>query len=173
VLQSRDVSNGIPEVRTATAADLEALRCIYNEGIEDRIATLESDPKSREEMEEWWDQHRDRYTVLVATREERVIGWASLNRFSHRCAHADIADLSVYVGRKWRNRGIGTHLLSDLIKEAKKQRFHKVVLHALDHNAHGKRLYQRAGFIKVGVFRQHGRLDGRFVDVIAMELLLQ
>jgi phosphinothricin acetyltransferase len=160
-------------VRRATGADLETLRRIYNEGIEDRIATLEADPKSREEIAEWWAQHSDRHSVLVAADGKQVVGWASLNRFSHRCAHSDIADLSVYVTRPYRGMAIGSRLLFDLIGEAREQGFAKIVLHALDFNEHGKRLYRKVGFAEVGVFKRHGQLDGRFVDVIAMELLLQ
>lgn len=160
-------------VRRASDADVEALRRIYNQGIEDRIATLDVDPKTREGIAEWWEQHTGRFAVLVAVVKEHVVGWASLNRFSHRCAHADIADLSVYVARDFRGKGIGSNLLHALIQEATECGFHKVVLHALNLNEHGKRLYRKVGFVEVGVFKRHGRIDDRFVDVVAMELLLQ
>jgi len=156
-------------VRPATLDDLESIRRIYNEGVEDRVATLDSDPKSSEEIAQWWSAHRGRFKVLVATEGQRVIGWASLNPFSHRCAHADVADLSVYVARERRGKGVGYALLQRLIADAGPCGFHKIVLHALDSNVHGKRLYRKAGFAEVGVFKEHGRLDGRYVDVVAME----
>ncbi len=159
-------------VRPATLDDLESIRRIYNEGIEDRIATLDFDPKSAEEIAQWWAAHSGRFEVLVATAEERVTGWASLNPFSHRCAHADVADLSVYVARERRGKGIGYALLQRLIADAGALDFHKIVLHALDLNEYGKHLYRKAGFVEVGVFKEHGRLEGRYVDVIAMEHLL-
>lgn len=124
-------------------------------------------------MDDWWSQHRDRYGVLVATESAQVIGWAALNPFSHRCAHTDVADLSVYVARSHRGRGIGYGLLARLTQLAKEHGFHKIVLHALNGNEHGKALYRKAGFVEVGVFREHGQLDGRFVDIVAMELLLR
>lgn len=157
--------------RAASAADLEAIRTIYNQGIDDRIATLDTDPKSPDDIAAWWSQHDDRYAVLVALEEGTVVGWASLNRFSHRCAHSAIADLSVYVARPQRGKGIGKTLLGDLERRARGS-FHKIVLHALNANAAGKRLYASLGFREVGVFREHGRLDGAFVDVVAMEKLL-
>ena len=103
---------------------------------------------------------------------DAVVGWASLNRFSHRCAHDAIADLSVYVARSQRGRGFGKSLLEALEVVARTGNFHKVVLHALDENEAGRRLYRSAGFAEVGVFRDHGLLDGRYVDVVAMEKLL-
>ncbi len=160
-------------VRRAAGDDVEAIRRIYNEGVEDRVATLESDPKSREEMTRWWIEHDERYVVLVATESDGIVGWASLNRFSQRCAHADIADLSVYVARRHRGRGVGYALLARLAGEAIQGGFHKIVLHALNTNESGKRLYRKSGFVEVGVFKEHGVVGGQYVDVIAMERLLR
>lgn len=159
-------------VRTASAADLEAVRRIYNEGIEDGVATLEVDPKNSEDIAAWWAEHQERFPVLVATDGAAVVGWAFLNRFSHRCAHAAIADLSVYVARSHRGRGIGHALLGALEQHARRHGFRKIVLHALNGNEHGKRVYRKCGIMEVGVFREHGVLDGEFVDVVAMEKLL-
>ncbi len=160
-------------LRRATPRDLDAILQIYNEGIEDRLATLEVDSKTLGEIEDWWALHDERYAVVVAEIGDTVVGWASLNRFSHRCAHGAIADLSVYVARAQRGCGFGKSLLETLEVEARKGKFHKIVLHALQENEAGKRLYRRSGFAEVGVFREHGMLDGRYVDVVAMEKLLE
>jgi L-amino acid N-acyltransferase YncA len=165
------VSDSI-SIRRATGGDLEAIRTIYNQGIEDPIATLDVDPKSLEDIAKWWEQHDQRFGILVATEANRVVGWASLNRFSHRCAHSAIADLSVYVAREHRSKGIGFSLLAKLESAAIEGGIRKIVLHALNSNGSGKRLYHRAGFVEVGVFKEHGLLNGRYVDVVAMEKLL-
>jgi L-amino acid N-acyltransferase YncA len=159
-------------VRVANADDLEAIRRIYNEGIEDRVATLDTEPKSAAEIADWWADHTGRFPVVVACEHGDVAGWASLNRFSHRCAHAGVADLSVYVARDHRGRGLGSALVTALDADAKSRGFHKIVLHALDQNEQGKGLYRKCGFSEVGVLREHSMLDGRYVDVIVMEKLL-
>lgn len=158
-------------VRRASSDDLDALCRIYNEGIEDRLATLDGALKSRDDIAGWWSEH-DGFPVLVAVAEDGIVGWASLNRFSHRCAHSDVADLSVYVARPNRGAGVGFALLRALETEAVRSGFHKIVLHAVIENVAGKRLYAKSGFREVGVFAQHGRLDGRRVDVVAMEKIL-
>ncbi|MGA7569892.1 MAG: arsinothricin resistance N-acetyltransferase ArsN1 family A [Candidatus Aquilonibacter sp.] len=160
-------------IRRACGRDLSAIRDIYNEGIEDRVATLETDLRSLGDIADWWSRHDERYAVLVCIHDDEVVGWASLNAFSHRCAHAAIADLSVYVARAHRGRGIGSSLLTALAPIALAGGFHKIVLHALNENEHGKRLYRKSGFVEVGVFNEHGKLDGRYVDVVAMEKLLR
>ena len=163
-----------PVVRSATVADLESIRRIYNEGIEDRIATLDEEPKTVEDMAAWWQDRQGRYAVLIAEdRAGSAVGWASLNPYSHRCAYRGVADLSIYVSRDVRGNGIGSVLLGALERRAKEAEFHKVVLFALTSNAHGLALYRKFGFREVGVFKEQGRLGGGFVDVIAMEKILK
>jgi L-amino acid N-acyltransferase YncA len=159
-------------IRVATHDDLDRIRAIYNAGIEDRVATLDQKAKSRDDIQAWWAEHDARYAIIVAQVAAQVVGFASLNRFSAREAHAGIADLSIYVDRAWRCQGVGREVLSALRSVAASQGFHKIVLHALNSNEAGKSLYRRCGFREVGVFRRHGRLDGQFVDVVPMELLL-
>jgi L-amino acid N-acyltransferase YncA/protein-tyrosine-phosphatase len=160
-------------VRSATAADLDAIGRIYNEGIEDRIATLDEDPKTADDMAAWWSAHRERFAVLVAeNRSGGIVGWASLNPYSHRCAYAGVADLSVYVARDARGTGVGSLLLRALEKTAKAHDFHKIVLFTFTFNAGGQGLYRKLGYREVGTFREMGKLDGKFVDVMAMEKTL-
>jgi phosphinothricin acetyltransferase len=160
-------------VRSAAAGDLDAIRRIYNEGIADRIATLDEEPKTAADIAAWWSAHADPYAALVAEDESNaVLGWASLNPYSHRCAYRGVADLSVYVGRDARGTGVGSALLAVLEKRAKQNAFHKIVLFALAANAGARALYRKFGYRDVGVFRDQGKLDGAFVDVIAMEKIL-
>lgn len=157
-------------VRPARDTDLSAIQYIYNQGIEDRIATLDTEPKSAAEIASWWSEHDDRYAVLVATEDESVVAWASLNPFSHRCAHAAIADLSIYVERSHRGRGLGLLMMPMLEEQARKAAFQKIVLHT--YNEIAKQLYRRCGYREVGVFEKHGIVDERYIDVTAMEKLL-
>ena len=159
--------------RAATLADLSAITRIYNQGIEDRIATLELDPKSEAEVSDWLFADRSgRYEVLVAEADDGVVGWASLRPYSHRCAYAGVADLSIYVERDARGRGVGEQLLASLEERARANDFHKIVLFALRLNDAGRRLYAKRGFREVGVLEQQGTMDGSFVDVLIMEKIL-
>ena len=162
-----------PRVRSATAADLDAIGRIYNEGIEDRIATLDEDPKTAGDMASWWSSHQGRFAVLVAEDASGTIaGWVSLNPYSNRCAYAGVADLSIYVARAARGTGVGSVLLRALEKAAKANDFRKIVLFTFTFNAGGQGLYRKLGYREVGVFHEMGKLDGKFVDVMAMEKTL-
>jgi len=160
------------EIRPAAAEDGEAIARIYNQGIEDRVATLETELRTADERREWLAAHGERYPVLVAERDGQVIAWGSLNRFNPRPAYDHVADFSIYVERAERGRGIGRVLLGRLIEEARRIGFHKMVLAAFPTNGGGMRLYESMGFTRVGIYREQGRLDGQWVDVIVMEQIL-
>ena len=159
-------------IRLAVPADLSAILAIYNQGIEDRTATLETDLKDRAYIERWFSDRKPRYSVLVADDDGHTVGWAALNPYSHRCAYDAVADLSIYVRRDRRGTGVGTRLLQALDAAAKRNDFRKIVLFALADNTAGHRLYEKCGYREVGIFREQGVLDGRRIDVLIMERLL-
>jgi phosphinothricin acetyltransferase len=159
-------------IRPAEPADAEAIAVIYNQGIEDRLATLETQTRSTEERRGWLAARGPRHPVLVGEVNGRVIGWSSLNSFNPRPAYDHVADISVYVERGWRGRGVGRRLLEALIGCGRELDYHKLVLAAFPFNAAGVSLYGRVGFTEVGVYREQGRLDGKWVDVVVMEKLL-
>jgi phosphinothricin acetyltransferase len=110
---------------------------------------------------------------LVAEARGQIIGWSSLNSFNPRRAYDHVADLSVYVERSWRGRGAGRVLLERLIELGRGLHFHKLVLACFPTNKAGVALYERMGFAAVGIYREQGLLDGRWVDVLVMERLFE
>jgi phosphinothricin acetyltransferase len=163
---------GEVSVRAATAEDATAICTIYNQGIEDRIATLETQLRTPEERRQWMAARTARHPVVVAVSGGQVVGWGSLNSFNPRPAYDHVVDLSVYVERAWRGRGVGRVLLTHLLDRARRLGYHKMVLATFPYNAAGLALYRRMGFSEVGVYREQGQLDGRWVDVLIMERLL-
>src|SRR5215208_4372244 len=153
-------------VRPANPADVSEITRIYNEGIRDRLATLETEERTPEERVAWLEARDERHPVLVAERAGTVAGWGSLNVFNPRLAYAHVADFSIYVGREARGAGIGKVLLAALIARARELGYHKLVLAAFPHNEAGMRLYTRFGFREAGVYREQGLLDGHWVDVV-------
>src|ERR671918_1154100 len=136
-------------VRPASAADVPDITRIYNEGIRDRLATLETEERTPAERLAWLEARGERHPVLVAEREGAIAGWGSLNSFNPRPAYMHVADFSIYVGREARGAGIGRALLAALIERARELGYHKLVLAAFPQNEAGMRLYARFGFREV------------------------
>jgi phosphinothricin acetyltransferase len=159
-------------LRPARAGDAEAVCLIYNQGIEDRVATLETELRTPEERREWLAARDPRHPVIVAESEDAIAGWGSLNVFNARPAYRHVADFSVYVERAWRGKGVGHRLLERLIELARAIGYHKMVLSTFPTNEGGVKLYERLGFSRVGVYHEQGMLDGHWVDTLIMEKLL-
>lgn len=164
-------------IRAAAAGDAPAICLIYNQGIEDRIATLETELRTPEERRQWLAARGPRHPVFVAEAAEdgrapTVVGWGSLNVYNPRDAYRHVADFSVYVERDWRGRGVGRRLLAHLIDRARALDYHKLMLSTFPFNESGVALYEKMGFTRIGVFHEMGQLDGRWVDTLIMEKLL-
>jgi L-amino acid N-acyltransferase YncA len=160
-------------IREAAIEDADAIARIYNEGIEDRCATLETELRSADERTEWLRRRGPRHPVVVAVDDGGVVlGWGSLNQFNPRPAYDHVVDFSLYVSRDQRGGGVGSALLGAVESRARALGYHKMVLAAFPSNAAGMRLYERRGFTTVGVYHEQGRLDGRWVDVVLMEKIL-
>ena len=162
-------------IRPATETDATAICQIYNQGIEDRLATLETELRTADERRQWLKGRGPRHPVIVVEAGSDApapIAWASLNVFNARDAYRFVADISVYVERQWRGKGAGRVLLTRLIELGREHGYHKLVLSAFPFNPGGMALYDKLGFRTVGVYKEQGRLDGAWVDTIIMERLL-
>jgi len=160
-------------IRKAEHKDLSSILAIYNQGIEDGMATLEEEAKDSAYMENWFVQHQGRYAALVAENDEGVIvGWAAINPFHSRCAYKGVGELSVYVHRTHRGKKIGQLLLQALEKTAVEQQFYKLILYTFPMNAQGQGLYRKMNFRQVGIWKHQGKLRGKYVDIMIMEKLL-
>jgi L-amino acid N-acyltransferase YncA len=159
-------------IRAAAAGDADAICAIHNQGIEDRIATLDTAIRTADGVRRWLAERGPRHPVIVAATDAGVVGWGSLNQFNPRQAYDFVADFSVYVERPWRGHGIGRRILDRLIELARTTGYHKMVLTALAANHAGLGLYESAGFSPVGIYREQGLLDGKWVDVAIMEKIL-
>jgi L-amino acid N-acyltransferase YncA len=142
---------------------------VYSEGIADRVATFETGPRAAADVEPWIGAS---LPLLVAEENGRVLGWAKLSEYSDRCAYSGVAEVSVYVGRKSRGRGLGRALVEAICAEAERRGLRKLIGLIFPENAPSLALFRSAGFEDVGTFRRHGRLEGEWRDVVILERLL-
>jgi L-amino acid N-acyltransferase YncA len=158
-------------VREATEDDGAAIARIYNQGIADRGATFETEPRTAADIAARLAD-RDRFPVLVAFQAGTAVGWAGLSSYRARPCYAGIAEFSIYMDRAARGKGIGRHLLNALIEVARERGFWKLVSRIFPFNAGSRALCRSCGFREVGVYEKHGRLDGEWLDVIIVERLI-
>jgi L-amino acid N-acyltransferase YncA len=157
------------DIRPATATDAAAVAAIYNEGIDDRLATFETRPRTADEVAAGLG---DDLPFLVATEGGDVVGFARVTAYSDRCVYSGVGEHGVYVARSARGRGAGRRLLAALCDEAERAGLYKLTSRVFTDNAASRAAHLAAGFEEVGVQRRHGRLDGRWKDCVLVERLL-
>jgi phosphinothricin acetyltransferase len=161
-----------PGTRLARAEDAGAIARIYNEGIADRVATFETEPRTPAQVAAQLTDKGDRYPTVVVERDGRVVAWASAGAYRSRPAYAGVAEHSVYVAREARGTGAGRAALEALFAAYAARGFWKLVSRIFPENVASLALHERAGFRVVGVYRRHGKLEGQWRDCVIVEKLL-
>jgi phosphinothricin acetyltransferase len=156
-------------VRTATPADAARIAYIYNQGIEDRIATFETNPRTVKDIEGWFD---GKHPIVVVEDGGEVIAFASTSTYRPRECYDGIAEFSVYVAREGRRRGTGKIAMEALIEAAQKAGYWKLVSRVFTDNTASLGLLRSVGFREVGVYEKHGKLDGVWRDTVIVERLI-
>lgn len=155
--------------RLATTNDVSAIARIYNQGIEDRVATFETRPRTEEDVLAWFDGVHPAVAVEDAG---QIIAFASTSTYRPRECYAGVAEFSVYVARGARGRGAGRLAMEQLLNEAEQAGFWKLVSRIFPENIASMALMRSLGFREVGRYERHARLDGVWRDVIIVERLL-
>jgi L-amino acid N-acyltransferase len=159
-------------IRTARLHDASAIAEIYNEAILTTTATFDTEVKTVAEREEWLKHHDERHPVWVAEMDGKVVGWASLSRWSDRCAYADTAETSFYVASQYRGRGIGRKLKEWTVQEATRLGFHTLIARVAEGSAESLHLNEQAGFRHVGTLKEVGKKFGKLLDVHILQKML-
>ena len=159
-------------VRAARLEDAAAIAHIYNQGIEERIATFETDLRSVDDMRISLQEKQGRYPVVVAEREGRVLAWAGVGPYRPRACYDRVAEFSVYADRNARGSGAAQAALQGLIDACEKAGFTKLVSRIFPENSRSRGLCSKVGFREVGIYQRHGKLDGRWRDTVIVERLL-
>jgi len=170
-LSPRANAEGIT-TRLATPHDAASIAAIYNEGIAERIATFETEPRTTEQIAASLADTGARFPTVVAERGGRIVGWAGTGPYRSRHAYAGVAEHSVYVARSERGTGVGRAALAALCRGCAERGFWKLVSRIFPENTASLALHERCGFRVVGVYHRHGRLEGEWRDCVIVERLL-
>ncbi len=155
-------------IREARQEDLPALTRIYNQAIEDGT-TADTVATTVAERQRWFDAHRDpHYPLYVAEMGDEVVAYATLSKYREgRPAVRTTVEISYYVAREHRRRGLGTALLRHAESSARSLGFRHGYALLLDTNAGSVRLLEKLGWARWGHFpgiaTVHGETCGHLV----------
>ncbi|KAI0375749.1 GCN5-related N-acetyltransferase [Pilatotrama ljubarskyi] len=178
-------------IRDVVAEDLPAILDIYNDQILHGTATFHTVPQPLSERAEWLVRLRgESYPCIVAEVMDdsdadasdghsrgswRTVGWCNLWHYNVRPAYAGSAELSLYIHKDFRGKGIGEKLLQAMLVEAQKQgdRFHTIIAGVTTENTRTMNFWRKQGFELRGTLREVGRKFGRWLDVAYFQIFLE
>jgi phosphinothricin acetyltransferase len=157
-------------VRPAEKSDLPAILAIHNEVVANSTAIYSFDPSTLEERTEWFESRRRQgYPVLVASRGDSVLGFASFGDWRAWPGYASTVEHSVHVAADRRRGGVGRALLTALLPLARDLGKH-VMLGAIDaDNFASLRLHESLGFERVAHFKEVARKFDRWLDLVFVQ----
>ena len=154
-----------PIVTPMTHADSEAVLRILRDGIATGHSSFDTEAP---DWEAWNGSHLE-VCRLVARVEGEIAGWAALSPVSSRCVHSGVAEVSVYVGSRFRRIGVGKALMAELIDASEHEGIWTLQGGVFPENTASIALQEAFGFREVGRQERLGKLNGVWRDVVLME----
>ena len=159
-------------IRSATAADAQAICAIYNHFILQSTVTFEETAVTPEDMAQRIASTLQRLPYLVAEIDGAVAGYAYAAPWKTRSAYRNTVESSVYIAPGHAGMGLGSRLYQALLQDLREREVHAVLAGIALPNCASIGLHEAFGFIKVGQMREVGRKFGQWLDVGYWQLLL-
>ncbi len=160
-------------IRNAKISDLGEMLTIYNEVVRTSPVTFDLNEQTLEEREEWFRQFNEKYPIFVAEHDGEILGYACLTKFRPKPAYTDTVEDSVYIKKKARGNGVGSMLLTKLIREARQQGHHSIIAVIANDESSSVKLHEKFGFVKTGYIKEAGYKFGRWHDIHFYQLKLE
>lgn len=152
-------------IRAYRETDLPEMTAIWNEIVEEGVAFPQEELLTEKSAAEFFAL-QTYSAVAEETETGRVLGLYILHPNNvGRCGH--ICNASYAVASQARGMHIGEKLVLDCLKEGKKHGFGILQFNAVVRtNLHARHLYERLGFIGLGIIPRGFRMkDGHYEDI--------
>jgi L-amino acid N-acyltransferase YncA len=162
------------QVRQAQEDDASPLCEIFNEAVQDRLETFESDPRAVDDqrLRIAAAEQDPKHPIMVAELRNWIAGWAELAPYDNRISLDDIGEVYIYVRRAFRSYGVGRQLMRAVQEAAGKLGYRKLIGRVLVENQDGLVLCRATGWREVGRHSAHARLNTGLHDVMLVEYLI-
>ncbi|NLK98596.1 N-acetyltransferase family protein [Defluviitalea saccharophila] len=159
-------------IRRATPKDIESITKIYNDAISNSTATFDLEEKTLEDRKQWFQEHDDRYPIIVAEYDGTIVGYGCLSSFRPKRAYESSVEHSVYIHKDFRGKGIGSSLLGELIKLASELKYHVMVAVITEGNEDSIRLHKKFNFKYAGALKEIGYKFNQWQSIVFYQLFL-
>lgn len=154
------------KIEEIKSSDWEQVKNIYLEGIKTGIATFQAEAPTYDD----WNKSHLESCRLVARLEDNILGWAALSPTSSRACYSGVVEVSLYVSKKYRGQGIGTALLSEIIKLSEENDIWTLYCSIIRENAASIAMCKKCGFREIGIREKIAKMgNGIWHDTVLME----
>ena len=162
------------KTRCARIDDIAACLDIYNYEVVNGVATLDLEPRTLTEWQEWYEVHQtSEHCIFVGIMDDVVVGYASLSPYRTKDAFKSTVELSIYIHQEYRGKGVASKLMAHILEHAKEtETLHTVVSVITAGNAASTALHERFGFTYCGLTPQVGFKHGKYQDTETYALLI-
>lgn len=156
-------------IREAKPDDASEIARVFNQGVQDQLATFENTFARPEDRYLWIVARPEEYPVMVAQLKHTLVGWASLTPYSPKNCYNGIAELSIYIDRNFRTHGVGQNLMQIMQEIACDKGYHKMIGRLMADNKGSRKLCEATGWREVGIHQSHAKLSGVWQDLVLVE----
>ena len=157
------------QIRIAEEKDYPSIIKIYNHAVDDKFATADTEHVTIESKMEWFEHHSpESYPIFISEQNGEIIGWCSLSPYrTGRKALRRVAEISYYIHKNHRKKGVANNLISFTINQAKMLGFKNLISILLDVNKVSIHILEKFGFEKWGYLPGVAEIDnsvcGQFI----------
>lgn len=153
--------------RQAKRADLPRIVAIYNATIPSRRVTADTEPVTVASRVSWFETHQpEAHPLWVIEAGGDIAAWLSFSPFRARPAYDKTAELSIYIDQRFRQQGLGRHLLAEALAAAPALGLESLLGLIFGHNQESLALFERFGFARWGELPGIAELDGVRRDLV-------
>ena len=156
-------------IRPVSTADSQALLDIYRPYVEHTAITFEYEVPSVQEFENRIKKTLEKYPYLVAEEDGQVLGYAYASTYYARTAYDWTTELSIYLHRDVRGRGLGSQLYDALEEELEKRGFLRLLACIAVPNEASIAMHEKRGYVQVAHFPKVGYKFEQWHDIIWMQ----
>ena len=159
-------------INPGTSANLPAINSIYNHYVKESNITFDIEPWGEQKRLEWFEQfeaNADIYSLLVATLDDQLVGFAYNSKYKEKAAYATSSEVTVYVKTGLQGQGIGAQLYVELLARISLPALHRLYAGITLPNDSSIRLHKKFGFKLAGTLREVGYKNSQFHSVALLE----
>lgn len=156
-------------IRKADPRDAEALQAIYAPYVQETAITFETEVPTVVAFAERIEKTLENYPYLVAEEDGQVLGYAYASSYYARAAYDWTVELSVYISKDARGRGLGSLLYQHLEDELTLRGFKNFLACIALPNPASLVLHKKRGYQQVAHFKKVGYKFGQWHDIVWLQ----